>query len=337
MIGIRADANEIIATGHIMRCLSIAEQLRKMDQEILFIISEEYYRWKIKESGFEVYVLHGKYNEKEKELDDLERVINDYRIETLLIDSYEVTEKYLDKLRKLVRTIYIDDLNAMYYPVDVIINYIYDATIQQYAKWKYDNRTQIYTGVSYLPLREQFVGKRKEIKKKVQSLFITVGGTDPYQFIQKLLLYLEDTGMQALEKHVVIGGFYKDEAWLQKYAEKRETIFVYKNVTDMAEIMLQCDLAISAGGTTLSELCACGIPTIAFSMADNQVPGVTAYAKEGMLLYVGDIREGIKEKVEAIEICARDLIFDLEKRKRMSKKQREVIDGMGTKRIAEII
>lgn len=38
----------------------------------------------------------------------------------------------------------------------------------------------------------------------------------------------------------------------------------------MSELMQQCDMAVSAAGSTLYELCACGMPTITYVLADNQ-------------------------------------------------------------------
>ena len=70
----------------------------------------------------------------------------------------------------------------------------------------------------------------------------------------------------------------------------------------MSDYMRTCELAVSASGTTLLELCACGIPTICFSFADNQMEFAASMDNYGAVCYVGDARE--EENIERI-ICMR--------------------------------
>ena len=87
----------------------------------------------------------------------------------------------------------------------------------------------------------------------------------------------------------------------------------------------------------MAELCACGIPTICFAVADNQLYGTKAYASEGIMLYAGDVREEqdlvVKNIIQNIVTISKD--FNL--RKTMSKKARAAIDGKGAYRIADEI
>ena len=112
MIAIRTDANEKIAMGHLMRCLSIAKQLKEKEQEVIFFISEEYAISQIQQSGFECICLHNDYADKESEIEMISELVKEYKVEKLLLDSYQVTEYYMSALRKMCRIIYIDDLNC---------------------------------------------------------------------------------------------------------------------------------------------------------------------------------------------------------------------------------
>ena len=90
MIVFRADANKEIATGHIMRCLSIADQLRKLGKEILFVVSDNYFSKKILERGYQVRCLYNDYKQKEKEVELLLDILQNMNAELLFIDSYQV-------------------------------------------------------------------------------------------------------------------------------------------------------------------------------------------------------------------------------------------------------
>ena len=101
----------------------------------------------------------------------------------------------------------------------------------------------------------------------------------------------------------------------------------------MSALMLKCDIAISAAGTTLYELCACGIPTVSFSFADNQILPTETFGEKALMLNAGDSRrcesffESLNEKLSL-------LIGDCKLRQEMSRSMQSVIDGNGACRVA---
>ncbi len=97
--------------------------------------------------------------------------------------------------------------------------------------------------------------------------------------------------------------------------------------------MREADLAISAGGTTLYELCACGTPSISYSVADNQFGNVRAFDREGLISCAGDIRSGTVPEMLGKLIAA----FDRNERSARSERMRHVVDGRGADRIAEAL
>ena len=70
-IYIRADMNEIIATGHIMRCLSIADAAREMGKETEFITADEKPVDILQKRGYEPVILHTDWQRMEDELEVL--------------------------------------------------------------------------------------------------------------------------------------------------------------------------------------------------------------------------------------------------------------------------
>ncbi|GAE87810.1 hypothetical protein [Acetivibrio straminisolvens] len=102
----------------------------------------------------------------------------------------------------------------------------------------------------------------------------------------------------------------------------------------MSEIMLKSDMAISAGGSTLYELCACGTPTLAIVIADNQREMVDMMSSEGYIISLGWHGElADMELLQKIKL----LCADYEKRVSLSKKMQKLVDGEGVRRIVEEI
>ena len=327
MIGIRVDSNEIIAIGHVMRCLSIAEQMKSKP---IFICSEITTKNIITEAGYECICLNNKHNEKDKELTELEKLISYYNIKMLLIDSYFVTEYYLQELHKKTKLAYIDDLNSFKYDVDVLINYTYMTSESIYDKWKYSD-VEFMLGSKFVPLSSQFRHKPIEIHK-VENLLLTTGGTDNQNVIITMLRKLENTKYNV---NVIVGKYYNNYQSLIQYVVGKDNIKLYYNINNVVEVMKKCDIAISAGGTTLVELATLGIPTICFSRSDNQLAGTQKYSEYGLMIYVGDVTYSKQKVVNNILDSLNDLDKNIEKRRVLSKKMCNEFDGNGAQRIAE--
>ena len=334
MIGIRADANDKIASGHVMRCMSIASELEKQNENVIFIVSEECAKKIILNNGYKCICLNNSYNEKNSEILQMEHIIKDYNINKLMIDSYEVTHEYMESLKKYTKIIYVDDIDKFKYPADIIINYTYKTDLSVYKERGYENQLFLL-GSKYIPLRREFADLPITINKKVKNIFITTGGTDNLNMIMGILeelKYRDD-----ITKIVVTGKFYKNVDALKRMSSSDSSIEVYNNISNICEIMKRCDVAISAGGTTLAELCACGVPTICFSIADNQLYGTRAYSEDGLMIYAGDARTQrdlvIKNIINNLDLLTEDYSL----RQTMSCKQKSIIDGKGSRRIAHEI
>lgn len=337
MTGIRVDANEKIAMGHVMRCLSIAKCLKSKGEQVIFWTSGDYASDFIRENGFECNELEYDYCSKEEEVNALIDSLKNKSVDKLLIDSYQVTQKYLEQLHSDFQIIYLDDLNAFCYPADLIINYTYNVSKKIYEKWKYAENTKFLLGREYVPLRPQFKNVMIDTTMPVNTILITTGGADEQNMILEILHCLSGSQYEGIQKLVVAGKFYSHMEELKKIAEKDETIQIHYNVNNMAELMKKSNIAISAGGTTLAELCACGIPTICFSVADNQLYGTRAYADDGIVIYAGDVRKSKENVLNNIVKSLEEMIGNVSVRMQFGNKAHEMIDGNGAERIAEHI
>ena len=95
--------------------------------------------------------------------------------------------------------------------------------------------------------------------------------------------------------------------------------------------MKSADIAVSAGGTTLYELCACGTPTISYAFADNQLNNVIQFQEDEIIDYAGDARCG--NLIEKILYYLEQYRSDKDLRLKRARKMQQLVDGNGSMRI----
>lgn len=338
LVYIRTDGNEQIASGHLMRCVTIAAAIVKQGGNVCFLVSDEESRAELTMrlqaaalQNVQLLVLHTQYNDLEKETQKLLALFDRQPAAVMLLDSYFVTETYFTELQKKIRIVYLDDLQLFDYPADIIINY--DAKVDETY---YKRAGKRYTGVAYAPLRPQFADAAYEVRSRAEHLLLTTGGSDPDNFCGTFVTYLaQQPEGKKWNVHVVVGSMFSRKEELRALQKQLPNVFLHENVTEMAELMQKCDVAVSAGGTTLFELCAVGVPTWTISISKQQLPCNRAFEKAGLLPYAGDIHaEGVVEELYAKVM---DLGNNLSERKQRSIHQRQAIDGQGAQRIAKIL
>lgn len=332
MILFRADGNPQVGSGHIMRCLSLADAFRDMGQAVIFVTADDSFQAIIQKRGYECVVLHTKYDAMEDELSVLIPLLQKLRPSCILLDSYFVTPGYMAAVRNEVPLAYIDDLNAFDYPVDLVVNYTLYGD-----KLAYPQNKRYLLGPQYAPLRKEFQNvPARRTAEQVRNVLLSTGGADFEHVALKCVQYLREQFEEGIIYHVVLGAMNQDVAEIERLADRCAHIVLHRNVSNMRFLMLQCDAAISAGGTTLFELCSCGVPTVTYVLADNQIMNVTSFEETGLMLNAGDIRENgrfAKVIFGRLEVLTRDWAL----RKRMAERMRLQVDGNGAKRLSKAI
>ena len=329
MLYIRVDANEIIATGHLMRCLSIADAARKLGEDTTFILADDGAKPLVECKGYKTIILQTPWDDMDQEIGKVLAVIRANKITRLLVDTYQVTEKYLRALSSETKVTYIDDLDKFVYPVDTLICYAAYAGKFDYPS-KYPD-TKLLLGTKYAPLRQEFRRlPAKEIRPSIERILLITGGTDHMNILQRILDELKGWGHITID---AICGIYNQNfsALKERYASNRN-IRLHRSTDDIVSYMQGADIAISAGGTTLYELCACGTPAVSFAIADNQLDNVKSFSEKDLIKYAGDAR------VEDVERNMRDIIpllSDPNYRKDISEQMQAFVDGEGAARIVE--
>ena len=333
MVLIRVDGNHQIGTGHIMRCLSLADALREQGREITFATAELYFQQLIEMRGYSCTVLGTVYDRMEEELPVFLPIIERERPELVILDSYFVTPQYMEAVKRTVPLLYTDDLNLFDYPVDIVVNYnIYGPDVP------YPQNKMYLLGPQYAPLRKEFQGvSQRNTKDRVENVLVSTGGTDPYHVALHCAEYLrEHLPRENMIFHFVLGAMNRDIVQLEQIAEDFSFIKLHRQVTDMCSLMLQCDVAISAAGTTLYELCACGLPTVTYILADNQIQGAQMFQKAGLMPCAGDIREDACFLERLFELL-NSLADDFAQRQRIAEQMQGAVDGRGAARLAEAV
>lgn len=358
MIYIRADANPNIGMGHIMRCLSIADAFYALKNRIVFLLADEYVLPLITERGYKAVVLYSNYNNMEAEL-PLWESQNLFSAELIIVDSYYVTVDYLKSLKVIAgrngKVVYLDDLASFPYPVDILVNYNIFAKPTVYeALYKFANERmpQLVLGCSFAPLRCMFRGvERKKQPKNAKDVLISTGGSDKLHLLITLVHMLLDKE-QKKERvyHLLLGAMNTDKEEIRKLVQGYNNFILYENVSDMRGLLEKMDLAVSAAGSTLYEICACGVPLITYTFADNQIPGAEAFNRLGLAINIGDLREpsmgdfagtvseklrqsAVEQIFDAVEEKSHDYIW----RREVGYKMQEMIDGFGADRMAKKI
>jgi len=313
---IRAEGGYRIGMGHVMRMLVLADKLRVFS-EVVFVCKDndefkagaDY----IEACGFPVLRI-----DETRLLGGLAGMQGD----CFITDSYDVDEGYFNSIKEIFRvTGYMDDLNKHRINADFIINQnIYAGDLE----YKTGNSTRLFLGTRYALLREEFRKlPKRNIRSSIQDVLITVGGADPHNLSEVLVLRLSSFFPET-RFHIVVGPYFTYKDSLRKIA--RDNIYLHHN-PKMSELMQKCDAAISACGSTIYELCACGTPIIGVVTADNQAMAARRMNSFGTLRYA-----------ESPEKAAKHLEnLNYEARVRMSEKGQGLVDGHGSTRLAEEI
>lgn len=341
MYVIRADGNSAIGMGHVMRCLSIADALKETGAEPVFMTADDDCREMIENRGFQVHVLGTDYRSMESELPFIREYLSKSQSEdnsyVILVDSYQVTNAYYTGLRQMAKVACLEDMGQSY-PVDLLINYnIYG------PKLKYDNKITLNTllGAQYQPLRKEFQADTDYIvKNKISDVMITTGGSDPCfaaKAFTDAFLMEEELRETQIVYHIVSGPFniYSNE--LHQLYDNNSQVEIHEHVTCMKEIMKECDVVLSATGSTIYEVSALGIPLIAFYFAENQRQGAEMLSEITHVINCGNFAQDSKQVVEKAREALLHCLRQKKYRETLHREEKSLVDGQGAARIAKAL
>ena len=331
----RVDASLQMGTGHVMRCLTLANELKQQNHEIVFICRELtgnlilFIKYPIlvlpKNDNFQSDGLYLNWLGTTQE-QDAEQTIKAIPKNTdlLIVDSYALDEIWHKQLRPYTKKIMvIDDLSDRQFECDVLLNQNLGTQIEDY-KDKVPNDCELLLGCDYALLRPEFPNLREKalIKRKntkeIKNILISMGGSDITNKTYDILQDISDN----LNIVVVLGGSSPHNKMIISYAKDKENIKVFIDADNISGLMFDADLAIGAGGSTSWERCCLGLPTLLYVLAENQ----------------RKIAENLEQLdavkiVDNLKVNLQNILNNLHFWQTMSENAQTVCDGIGVKRI----
>lgn len=338
MILIRTDANATISSGHVMRCLSVADALKETGVEAVFIVSDLTAVELINLRGYEVFVLDSDWRDLERGSDVTEEIVRRYSASALLVDTYAITRDYVDKLANAVPVFYLGSKEGDLGLLSGIINYSTDIDEDAYLKTYGQRGTKLYLGPRYAPLRAAFRDNHRRVRSTVERVLVTCGNTDAIRclpaMLDRLLIHPAASGCSF---EVIIGSMFENKDELTTAFGSMSAVHLHDNVEDMASLMADCDLAVSASGTTVYELAATGVPAITFSLSPEQVSSAEKLSELEMVAYCGEAFGDVDAVARRVAEAFGRLVPDKGARCALASKAHSVIDGNGALLIANAL
>ena len=332
----RVDGSPAIGLGHLQRCLSLALALRHFDVGCFFLTNNEpIVTDRVKRLDFNGSSLQ---TVESWTGDDIGRTLataDSQGCSAVVVDSDYEGADYLRQLRVAGFFVCaIEDIAPHSFPCQLVVNG--DAHAHQLPYYSSSGDTLFLLGPEYSILRDEFWQIRpRVVNEGVENILVTLGGADPYNLAPRILSLLKSVP-GAFSVTAIIGPFFNNVKEVERAAEVgRRSITLVQSPDAICNLMLEADLAISAGGQTLYELARAGCPTIAVRMAANQDGQLQVFEESGFVRVAG--RGDDDSVVHVIGDAVHSLLLDLQARNSMSAAGQRLIDGQGALRVAKAI
>lgn len=354
-IWFRVDASLQIGSGHVMRCLTLAGELRWQGVEVLFISRqlEGHLCDYIERAGFEVRRLpappppppqmtHSSLlgvsgitdAEETRALFSSMGASPDW----LIVDNYALDARWESLMRPLVdHVMVIDDLANRSHDCDLLL----DQNLYKNMEVRYDGLVPKHCrkllGPKYALLRPEFMEARKHLRKRagnVSRILIFFGGSDMSNETTKVLEAVRLLNRPEIAIDVIVGEANPHKEQVRQLCANMSNATFYCNVDNMAQMLARSDLAIGAGGSTTWERCCLGVPSLVLSIADNQKAIATECYKVGACNYLGDSNNATSLQV-ANEI--NKMLHNPELLLNYGQKAVDLVDCKGVLRVGKIL
>ena len=294
-IAFRTDASLQIGTGHVMRCLTLADALRERGAQSTFIcrphaghlldlIQQRGHTAKALAQADDAFTApadptHAKWlgTDWASDAEQTQQALGEQMMDWLVVDHYALDRRWEQALSPHIRHIMaIDDLADRPHDCDLLLDQNLGRQAKDYCGLL-SSRTQTLIGTAYAVLRPEFAQWRelslqRRAQPQLKNLLITMGGVDPTNATGKVLDALTFCDLPTDLRITVVMG--PTAPWLAKVQAQAMAMprpaQVLAGVSNMAQLMAESDLCIGAAGSTTWERCCLGLPSIQLVLADNQ-------------------------------------------------------------------
>lgn len=312
-VAIRVDSSTSIGSGHLMRCLTLAERIRKEKGAEVHFISRDLdgnLHGKIKDAGFPLHVLPCHPIDKSldgydawltvpqavdaAETKDVLRGLG--KVDRLVVDNYALDINWEQEMRPFVDEVFvIDDLANRKHDCDILLDQNFYLDKENRYVGLVPEDCELLLGPRYALLREEFYEARKHLRKRdgsLRNILVFYGGSDLTNETMKALhaLRVFHETQPEITVDVIVGGSNPHQQEIKKFCEApdiKKWMCYHLQVDNMAEYMAHADLMLGAGGATTWERCFLELPAIVTAIAENQVRICEDCAAQGWIDYIG--------------------------------------------------
>lgn len=343
-VAIRTDASTDIGTGHVMRCLALAEELRSSGHDVVFVtrpspgnldgVVRDGWTFEVASirpaSDLPPLACAGTERQTE-DADATREALSGTPIDWLVVDHYSLSSPWERRAGAAgTPVLVIDDLANRDHACTVLVDH--NLLPEDRYRDVVSPDCQLLVGPRYALLRCEFRGiaKRRAIPAAPRTLLLSFGGADPTDRTGWALEALLDMATDLPSILVVAGAHHPNMGRLRKLAEACPAIELYEHVPRMSEFLARADIAIGAGGVATLERLSAGLPSIVVSVAENQEHISEALARDSLIVYLGP-----SSVATAQALCnAVSELAPAEVRRTFAWRGPDVVDGFGTQRVA---
>lgn len=309
----RVDSSYVAGTGHVMRCLTLANELKDRKADISFICRDlpgnlaNY----IMDKGYHVFMLplqsertNASWLQADWKTDAMETaqiLMDSSPVDCLIIDHYGIDHRWEKVMEeRAAKIVVIDDLADRPHRCSILLDQNSSNAEDRYQKLVPQHCVK-FVGTSYAILRPEFRLLKKQLAEhngRICRILVFFGGTDPTNETLKTLQTLSQLQYSNLHIDVVVGKSNKNKDIIQSICSRMLNAAFYCQIDNMAELMWKADFSIGAGGSSTWERCYLGLPSLTIITADNQRAITTLVHDKGAACCLGVSSEVTMEKIE---------------------------------------
>jgi len=338
-LSVRADAGVAMGTGHVMRCLALAQAWQDEGGDVLFAMAQRQpaIEARLRSEGVLVVAVKAEAGTSQDVAETI-GVAWRHGAQWVVVDGYQFDAKYqADVKRAGLKVLFVDDSgHARDYAADIVLNQNAHARSEIYASRH--AQTRLLLGPRYALLRREFRGLRdlhRKITEQARKVLVTMGGSDPENLTLRAMEALELINVDRLEAVVVVGSSNPHASLLRAaVGNSRKNIRLLTDVSNMSEWMKWAEVAISAAGSTCWEICYFGLPAVLVDFAPNQTPLAEELNRLGAAVHLGNAASVVPK---AMADSLQKLMSSPEQRAAVSCRASELVDGGGADRVVAAI
>ena len=293
----RADASSELGIGHVMRCLTLATELRNHGCHISFVckILEGDMNEYISRKGFDVHKISTVDNDWEKDAILTKAYLSNQSCDWLVVDHYQLDKHWESDVSSLVKNIMvIDDLANREHVCDLLLdqNFYSDMNTRYKGLLPYYCKTLL--GPQHVLFREEFRELARVTRDRsghISNILIFFGGGDIENLTEKAVRAVVKLGRTIKHVDVVVGASnpYKDQ--ITQLCALSDIIAFHCQTEEMAKLIERADICLGAGGATTWERAILGLPSVTVICADNQIKTTSDLSDEGATLCIGSAED----------------------------------------------